>query len=49
MRTAGDLSAEEIARTYRAHSGDVARAADALEVSEFALRRRIRELGITGA
>jgi DNA-binding NtrC family response regulator len=47
VRTAGDLSPEEITRSYQEHGGDVARVADALEVSESALRRRIRELGIT--
>jgi DNA-binding NtrC family response regulator len=49
VRTVGDLSSEEIARSYREHGSDVGRAAHALEVSESALRRRIRELGITGS
>jgi DNA-binding NtrC family response regulator len=48
VRTAGDLTVEEIERRYRELGGDVARVADALEVSEPALRRRLRELGIAG-
>jgi len=49
VRTAGDLSPDEIARAYREHGRDAARSALALEVSESALRRRIRELGLDEA
>lgn len=46
LRTAGDLSPEEIARSFEACGGDVGRMVEALQVSEPALRRRIRELGV---
>jgi two-component system, NtrC family, nitrogen regulation response regulator GlnG len=46
FRTAGTVSAEEIRRCHRECGGDVARMADRLEVSERALARRVRELGL---
>jgi DNA-binding NtrC family response regulator len=46
VRTAGDLTADEITTSHRASGGDIARMVDALQVSEPALRRRIRELGL---
>ena len=46
LRTAGDLSAEEITRAYHECGGHVPRMVDRLEVSEKALRRRLRELGL---
>jgi two-component system, NtrC family, nitrogen regulation response regulator GlnG len=46
FRVAGDLTQEEITRSYREHNGDLARMAEQLEVSERALGRRVRELGL---
>jgi DNA-binding NtrC family response regulator len=46
FRAAGDLTPEEITRSYREHKGDIARMAEQLEVSERALGRRVRELGL---
>jgi two-component system nitrogen regulation response regulator GlnG len=46
VRRAGDLSAEDIARSFRACGGDVKKMADDLRVSEQALKRRIREMGL---
>jgi two-component system nitrogen regulation response regulator GlnG len=47
FRTAGDLSAAEISQCHRACGGDVERMVEQLEVSEKALRRRIREIGLS--
>ncbi|WP_437985159.1 sigma 54-interacting transcriptional regulator [Sorangium sp. So ce117] len=44
FRTARDLTAEEIRACYAACGGDVERMVEQLEVSERALRRRLREL-----
>ena len=46
IRTAGDVPADEIARCYEECGGDLDRMVDRLEVSEKALRRRVRELGL---
>ena len=46
LRTAGDLTAEEIAKAHRESGGDIQRMVERLEVSERALRRRIREIGL---
>ena len=46
LRTARDLSAEEITRAYADCGHDVNRMVDKLEISERALRRRLRELGL---
>lgn len=46
IRKAGDLRASEIDASFRAHGGDVAKMADDLEVSERAVLRRVRELGL---
>jgi DNA-binding NtrC family response regulator len=46
LRTAGELSPDEIAQCHVACDGDVERMVDRLEVSEKALRRRMRELGL---
>ncbi|MDI1442468.1 sigma 54-interacting transcriptional regulator [Polyangium sp. 6x1] len=46
FRTAGDLTVDEITSCHRACGGDVARMVERLEVSEKALRRRLRELGL---
>ncbi len=46
LKTAADLSAEEIKRCYDECGGDLGRMVERLEVSEKALRRRIRELGL---
>ena len=46
VRTARDLSAEEIERAHAECGGDIDRVVDRLEVSERALRRRLRELGL---
>ncbi len=48
LRTAGSLSAEEIKRCHEECRGDVDLMVNRLEVSEKALRRRIRELGLPG-
>ncbi len=46
IRTAGDLSAEEIARCHRECQGDLDAMVRRLEVSRRALSRRLKELGI---
>jgi two-component system, NtrC family, nitrogen regulation response regulator GlnG len=46
IRTAGDLSADEITLCYRECEGNLERMGERLEVSEKALRRRARELGL---
>jgi two-component system nitrogen regulation response regulator GlnG len=46
IRTAGDLSVEEITRCYQECKGDLDAMVQRLEVSKQALRRRIRELGL---
>ena len=46
IRKAGDLRVDEIEATFRAHGGDVAKMAGELEVSERAVLRRVRELGL---
>jgi two-component system, NtrC family, nitrogen regulation response regulator GlnG len=46
VRTAGDLSAEEIERSHRDCDGDLDRMAAQLEVSRRALGRRVKELGL---
>jgi DNA-binding NtrC family response regulator len=46
LRTAGDLTPEEIRRVFGECRGDVGRMVERLEVSERALRRRLRDLGI---
>ncbi len=46
VRTAGDLSPEEIARCHAACGGDLDRMAEQLEVSRRALGRRVKELGL---
>ncbi len=46
FRTASDLDKEQIIRCHRELGGDRARMAERLEVSERALARRIREIGL---
>lgn len=46
IRTAGDLTSDEIIRCYQEQKGDIGKMVDRLEVSEKALRRRVRELGL---
>jgi two-component system nitrogen regulation response regulator GlnG len=46
VRTAGDLSPEEISRCFRECQGDLDAMVQRLEVSKRALQRRIRELGL---
>jgi len=46
IRTAGDLSVEEITRCYHECKGDLDAMVQRLEVSKQALRRRVRELGL---
>ncbi|MFO0589315.1 MAG: sigma-54 dependent transcriptional regulator [Polyangiaceae bacterium] len=46
IRTAGDLSPEEIERAFHATDGDVDRMVQALQVSKRALLRRLKELGL---
>ncbi|XYI00855.1 sigma 54-interacting transcriptional regulator [Sorangium sp. So ce1128] len=46
FRTARDLTAEEIRRCHEECGGDVGRMVEQLEVSERALRRRLREMGL---
>jgi len=46
LRTAGALTAAEITQSFHELGGDVTRMVDALFVSEKALRRRLRELGL---
>ncbi|MCP3137163.1 sigma 54-interacting transcriptional regulator [Pyxidicoccus xibeiensis] len=47
LRTAGDLSAEEITRCFEACDGDLDAMVRKLEVSRRALGRRLKELGLT--
>lgn len=46
FRTAGNLTPEEITRSHRKLEGNIARMAEDLEVSERALARRVKELGL---
>jgi two-component system, NtrC family, nitrogen regulation response regulator GlnG len=46
LRTAGDLSAAEIARSFRECGGDLDEMVRRLQVSRRALARRVRELGL---
>jgi two-component system nitrogen regulation response regulator GlnG len=46
VRTAGDLTPEEIARCHRECGGDLELMAERLEVSRRALGRRVKELGL---
>jgi two-component system, NtrC family, nitrogen regulation response regulator GlnG len=46
IRTAGELSAEEIERAYRECGGDLPSMVERLQVSGRALKRRIKELGL---
>ena len=46
VRTAGDLSAEEIHRAFRDCEGDLDRMVQRLEVSRRALTRRLKELAL---
>jgi two-component system, NtrC family, nitrogen regulation response regulator GlnG len=46
LRTAGDLSVEELTRCYQECGGDLEAMAQRLEVSKRALGRRIKELGL---
>jgi two-component system nitrogen regulation response regulator GlnG len=46
IRTAGDLTPEEITRCHRECQGDLDAMVQRLEVSKRALRRRIKELGL---
>ena len=48
LRTAGDLSVEEISRCFQECGGDVEAMARRLEVSKRGLQRRVRELGLEG-
>jgi two-component system nitrogen regulation response regulator GlnG len=47
IRTAGDLSAEEITVCFRACGGDLDAMAAQLQVSKRALNRRVKELGLS--
>jgi two-component system, NtrC family, nitrogen regulation response regulator GlnG len=47
IRTAGDLSAEEITKCFRECRGDLGAMVQRLSVSSRALNRRIKELGLT--
>jgi two-component system nitrogen regulation response regulator GlnG len=47
MRTAGDLSSDEITRCFEECQGDVDAMVQRLEVSKRGLQRRLRELGLT--
>ena len=46
LRTAGDLTAEEITACFHACDGDLDAMVQRLEVSRRALQRRVRELGL---
>ncbi len=48
LRTAGDLSPEEITRCFHECQGDLDKMVQRLEVSRRALQRRVRELGLDG-
>jgi two-component system nitrogen regulation response regulator GlnG len=47
LRTAGDLSPEEISRCFQECNGDLDAMVQRLEVSKRGLQRRLRELGLT--
>jgi two-component system nitrogen regulation response regulator GlnG len=47
LRTAGDLSSEEISRCFHECGGDLDTMVQRLEVSKRGLQRRLRELGLT--
>ncbi|MFP2932149.1 sigma 54-interacting transcriptional regulator [Pyxidicoccus sp. 3LG] len=49
LRTARDLSQEEITRCFHECQGDLDKMVQKLEVSRRALQRRIRELGLSGS
>ncbi len=49
LRTAGDLSAEEITRCFHECQGNLDKMVQRLEVSRRALLRRLREMGLVGA
>jgi len=49
IRTARDLSPEEITRSFQECQGDLDQMVQRLEVSKRALQRRVRELGLGGA
>ena len=49
IRTARDLSPEEITRSFQECQGDLDQMVRRLEVSKRALQRRVRELGLGGA
>ncbi len=49
LRTAGDLSTEEISRCFKECAGDMDAMVQRLEVSRRGLQRRLRELGLTSA
>ncbi|MFP2902739.1 sigma 54-interacting transcriptional regulator, partial [Corallococcus sp. 4LFB] len=49
LRTARDLSPEEITRCFHECEGDLDRMVQKLEVSRRALQRRVRELGLEGS
>jgi len=49
LRTAGDLSPEEITRCFHECQGDLDAMVQRLEVSKRALQRRVRELGLSAA
>jgi two-component system, NtrC family, nitrogen regulation response regulator GlnG len=49
LRTAGDLSVEEITRCFRECGGDLDAMTRRLEVSRRGLQRRVRELGLENA
>jgi two-component system nitrogen regulation response regulator GlnG len=46
FRTARDLTIDEISRAWEDCNGDVERMVDRLEVSERALRQRLRDMGL---
>ena len=46
LRKAGDLTPAEITRCFQECKGDLGAVVDRLEVSEKALSRRLRELGL---
>ncbi|WP_163996669.1 sigma 54-interacting transcriptional regulator [Pyxidicoccus caerfyrddinensis] len=49
LRTARDLSPEEITRSFHECEGDLDKMVQRLEVSKRALQRRLRELGLVGS
>ena len=49
LRTAGDLSPEEIERCFHECRGELDAMVERLQVSRRALQRRIRELGLDNA